>query len=192
MVIHDSTVDRTTDGTGAVSSLTLTQLQSYDAGSYYHPKFATTRIPTYAEFLDYASGNAKEIYPEIKGYRTLDDIPLFINPIIQRNLEDITIMQCSNLSILTNVRSLSEKIRFAYVKGTTPTASELDTLEADGLGYIMIDHRILLSTPSIVSDCYNRGIGVMAWTVNDIPSMMQLLKIGVYKIVSDYYWGGDY
>ncbi len=44
--IHDSTVDRTTDGTGKVSELTLEQIQKLDAGSWFDPKFASERVPT--------------------------------------------------------------------------------------------------------------------------------------------------
>jgi len=44
--IHDSTVDRTTDGTGKVNQLRLRQIQSLDAGSWFSPAFARQRVPT--------------------------------------------------------------------------------------------------------------------------------------------------
>lgn len=47
--IHDTTVDRTTDGRGAVSKLTLAALKQLDAGSWFHPVFAGERIPTIDE-----------------------------------------------------------------------------------------------------------------------------------------------
>lgn len=46
VVIHDATVDRTTDGAGAVLDLTLAQLRELDAGSWFDPAFAGQRIPT--------------------------------------------------------------------------------------------------------------------------------------------------
>ncbi len=51
VVIHDDTVDRTTNGTGAVSELTLAELQSLDAGSWKAPSFAGERIPSLDEAL---------------------------------------------------------------------------------------------------------------------------------------------
>ena len=51
VLMHDETVDRTTDGTGAVSNLTLVQLKALDAGSKFSPVFAGERIPTLAEAL---------------------------------------------------------------------------------------------------------------------------------------------
>ena len=51
VVIHDRTVDRTTDGTGNVSDLTLAQLKRLDAGSWKAPEFKDERIPTLRESL---------------------------------------------------------------------------------------------------------------------------------------------
>jgi glycerophosphoryl diester phosphodiesterase len=49
--IHDSTVDRTTNGTGKVSELTLAQLRKLDAGSWFAPTFAGEKVPTVDEVL---------------------------------------------------------------------------------------------------------------------------------------------
>ena len=50
--IHDDTVDRTTNGRGAVSERTLDELKRLDAGSWFHEKFNAERIPTFDEVLD--------------------------------------------------------------------------------------------------------------------------------------------
>lgn len=65
IVIHDDTVDRTTDGEGAVRDLTLKELKRFDAGSWKEPKFAGERLPTLAEALDLAKGRIG-VYIEIK------------------------------------------------------------------------------------------------------------------------------
>lgn len=51
VVIHDHTVDRTTDGSGAVHDLTLAELQRLDAGGWFAPRFAGERIPSLAEVV---------------------------------------------------------------------------------------------------------------------------------------------
>ncbi|MDB6005176.1 MAG: Glycerophosphoryl diester phosphodiesterase [Prosthecobacter sp.] len=51
VLMHDSTVNRTTDGKGKVSDLTLAEIKALDAGSKLDPKFAGTRIPTFEEAL---------------------------------------------------------------------------------------------------------------------------------------------
>jgi glycerophosphoryl diester phosphodiesterase len=52
VVIHDTTVDRTTNGTGKVTDLTFDELRALDAGSWFDGKFAGTQIPTFREALE--------------------------------------------------------------------------------------------------------------------------------------------
>jgi glycerophosphoryl diester phosphodiesterase len=49
--IHDDTVDRTTNGSGKVSELTLDEIRRFDAGSWFDPKFAGEKVPTVEEVL---------------------------------------------------------------------------------------------------------------------------------------------
>lgn len=49
--IHDGTVDRTTNGTGKISELTLAEIKEFDAGSWFDPKFAGEKVPTVDEVL---------------------------------------------------------------------------------------------------------------------------------------------
>ena len=52
VLIHDATVDRTTNGTGEVRDFTLAELKKLDAGSWKDPAFAGERIPTLREFME--------------------------------------------------------------------------------------------------------------------------------------------
>ena len=59
VVMHDWTVDRTTDGSGSVSQLTLAEVKALDAGSWYGPEFAGLRVPTLNETLDLVRSRAQ-------------------------------------------------------------------------------------------------------------------------------------
>ena len=56
VVIHDATLERTTNGEGAVSDHTLAQLKQLDAGGWFHPRFAGEHLPELSEVLDLADG----------------------------------------------------------------------------------------------------------------------------------------
>jgi glycerophosphoryl diester phosphodiesterase len=56
VVMHDETVDRTTNGSGEVARMTLRQLKALDAGGYADRRFRGERIPTYAEVLELVNG----------------------------------------------------------------------------------------------------------------------------------------
>jgi len=49
VVIHDGTVDRTTNGTGTIGDLTLAQIRKLDAGSWFHPRYRGLKVPTLDE-----------------------------------------------------------------------------------------------------------------------------------------------
>ena len=67
VLMHDRTVDRTTNGHGKVAELTLAEVRALDAGAWFDASFAGTRVPTLEEFLDVlAASNSKGLI-ELKG-----------------------------------------------------------------------------------------------------------------------------
>jgi glycerophosphoryl diester phosphodiesterase len=64
VIMHDQTVDRTTDGSGRVSQLNLDDLKTLDAGRWFGPQFAGQRVPTFDEALEVVSSQA-QVSPSI-------------------------------------------------------------------------------------------------------------------------------
>ena len=56
VIMHDATVDRTTDGTGAIGELTLAEIKALDAGRVFGEQFRDERVPTWEEALDLVQG----------------------------------------------------------------------------------------------------------------------------------------
>ncbi|HEX9075950.1 MAG TPA: glycerophosphodiester phosphodiesterase family protein, partial [Anaerolineae bacterium] len=72
VVIHDDTVDRTTNGKGAVAQMTLEEIRSLDAGSWYSAEFRGEKIPTLAGVLQ-AVGQCGLVDIELKGTKLKAD-----------------------------------------------------------------------------------------------------------------------
>jgi glycerophosphoryl diester phosphodiesterase len=66
VVIHDETVDRTTNGTGWIKDLTLVEIKRLDAGSWYSSQFTDERIPTLREVLDLIKDSNHTVNIELK------------------------------------------------------------------------------------------------------------------------------
>ena len=66
VAIHDDTVDRTTNGHGAVHDLTLEAIRKLDAGSWFGSEYAGERIPTLEEILEFSKKNDVVFYLELK------------------------------------------------------------------------------------------------------------------------------
>lgn len=80
VVMHDDSVDRTTNGHGKVRDLTLYELKQLDAGSWKAPEFSGERIPTLSQCLDYAKYKIG-VYVEIKN---CDDDTELMGKVLQR------------------------------------------------------------------------------------------------------------
>ena len=66
IVLHDRTLDRTTDGHGFAADFAVEQIRRLDAGARFNPRFAGTRVPTLAEVVDWAGAEEIGIFVEIK------------------------------------------------------------------------------------------------------------------------------
>lgn len=106
VVIHDNTLDRTTNGKGNVRDYTLEEIKKLDAGIFKGEEFAGERIPTFTEFLDLVS-KEKNMYlnVEIKE-KTHETVDLTIKELDKYNLLGKIVIACFDASI---VRYANEK-----------------------------------------------------------------------------------
>ncbi|MFT5369362.1 MAG: glycerophosphoryl diester phosphodiesterase, partial [Candidatus Latescibacterota bacterium] len=104
VVMHDKTVDRTTNGNGRVSDLTLAQVKELDAGSHLDPKFAGERVPTFEAVVDLLAGKAK-MAVELK-FEGLDPIGLVLDILQACNLIDQVSISSFDLVKLPEVKRL--------------------------------------------------------------------------------------
>lgn len=111
VIMHDSTVDRTTDGTGDVTQLTLDEIKALDAGIYAGAAFAGQQVPTYEEVLQLAQQHGVMLLLDIKLSDTLDreqivrlteEYDAVLNVIVGvRSLEDLTEFRALNPNLRT-------------------------------------------------------------------------------------------
>jgi len=185
VVIHDSTVDATTDGSGRVADLTLAQLKQLDAGAPFDPAFAGERIPTLKEVL------------ETMGGRLLLNIELKTTSLRDNGLERAVIARVGQHGLETHVLLSSfNPFSLRRVKGIAPHIP-VGLLYLPGLPLIL--HRILsLLAPheachpehTAVDARYmawarRRDRQVNTWTVNDPDEMRRLIRLGVDGIITD-------
>jgi glycerophosphoryl diester phosphodiesterase len=108
VVIHDRTVDRTTNGTGAVGELTIDEIRALDAGSWFSPAYAGVRVPLLAEVLDLAGGS--RLLLEIKPPATLEQVKVILALIADRGLLGRTVVQSFDPEILRMVRDVAPDV----------------------------------------------------------------------------------
>lgn len=185
VLMHDSTVDRTTDGTGAVAQLTLAQLRELDAGTWYDPAFAGTRIPVFGEFLDVLAGvSGVTALVELKHTWSADEVSGLVRDIYLRGLQDRIVFASFDPASLVALQQAAPELPRVYIRRVLP----LDPAEvAARFGAIAIMTRpsALERRPEAVAELHGAGLGILLYTLNNAKRWGDALAWGVDGIVTD-------
>jgi glycerophosphoryl diester phosphodiesterase len=181
VVIHDPTLDRTTNGTGPVAAKTLAELRALDAGAWMSPAFAGEHIPELRELLALAAGRLT-LLVELKADAGLEDEVVALLAAEHRSDVILTSFDPERLARTKTLSpSLATLLLGRHHRPGPPilveTAVELEAaavgVEQDG-----IDR-------AFVEAAHRAGLGVFAWTVNDTDAARRLAGLGVDGIITD-------
>ncbi|MBN2469244.1 MAG: glycerophosphodiester phosphodiesterase [Anaerolineae bacterium] len=188
VVIHNDTVDATTDGSGEVASMPLAALKELDAGAFFSPEYAGERIPTLAEVFE-ALGDRVLINVELKGLRReADGLEAAVAGLIARHgLASRVIISAFNPLRLRRMRKVAPDLPLGFLhENQSPlwlrwTAAALLTgvhPEADHPHDPMV-------TPEYLARRRRRDQRVNVWVVNDPARMRELRDMGADLIMTD-------
>lgn len=188
VLCHDATVDRTSNGTGTITSLSFAYLRTLDFGSSFNARFAGERIPELSELLNLCKHYGVKCYPELKNLRSTADIDLVVSDIYAAGMESTTVVQSFYLSHLTYLRNIDATIPIGWLVSSVPSDSDLDTLAGYGNAYLLAPYSIVNST--LVSKCKSRGLDIAVWTVDTNKIRQDMKYLGINKWMSNYTLGG--
>jgi glycerophosphoryl diester phosphodiesterase len=154
VVMHDETVDRTTDGTGPVAALTLGQVRALDAGG-------GSRIPTVAEVVELARSAGKPVLPEIKDGAAHPDVAgQLVDLLRDAGYLDHAVIQSSDGRTLVHLREIAPEARTCWITGLW--AFDLSEPPADA-DYVCPMGEMVLLNPDMVRGAHEAGRRVLAW-----------------------------
>jgi len=187
VVIHDQTVDRTTDGEGDVGNMTLAALQELDAGSFFDIAFRGERIPTLAQVFE-AFGHKTYINVELTNYAfPNDDLPERVAELVKHHrLEKRVLFSSFNPRALLKARRLIPEVPL----GLLALPGRRGWWARSWLGRIVVSYDALHPestdvTAGLVASAHRRGHRVNVWTVNQPEEMKRLFALGVDGIFTD-------
>jgi glycerophosphoryl diester phosphodiesterase len=173
VVIHDDTVDRTTNGHGPVAGQTLAALRALDAGSWFGERFAGERIPLFAEILERYQGRA-HLHVEIKGHsarlshRTVDLVR-------DHGMESAVTITSFQRAALEETRAYAPDLPTGWL---VPEATDAIIADARLLGATQLCPRAPTLTPELVERLHAEGFVVRAWGVANETLMRQAVAAG--------------
>lgn len=184
VLMHDDTVDRTTDGSGAVSELTLDQLLALDAGSWFAPEFAGTRVPLFDEFLDAFTGTRKKALIELKGFWDAEGIRQIVDDVYAHGVQNRVVFASFNLTTVANLSDVAPAIPRVIIKRDLP-ADPVGLAQYYGAIAILTTPSALESDEDAVARMHAAGLGVLVYTLNSEKRWSEALDYGVDGIITD-------
>jgi len=184
IVIHDETVDRTTNGKGRVCDLTLEELKQLDASNGME-KYAGAKIPTLGEVFDLIRGTKHIVNVELKTdnifYPHIETMCLALEK--EKGLEGRVIYSSFNHYTL---KALKEAAPDAPVGLLYAALIRDPWVYAKQVGADYIHPNVPnVHIPGLAGDTAENGIGVNVWTVNKESDMLECLKYGA-GIITNY------
>ena len=188
VVIHDATVNATTDGAGHVSGMTVAELQELDAGGWFGDAFAGQRIPTLQQVFD-AVGHRLLINVEIKvepGAHPLAQEAETVRLIEDNHLVERVIISSFSPKSLRRVHKLNPHIALGLLYARIETRFSAWITRLLHVPYQALHPSFRMVDAAYVENAHRQGYRVNVWTVNEVDDMQRMLDAGVDAIITNY------
>ncbi len=177
VVMHDDTLDRTTNGKGLVSGYTVEELKRFDAGE-------GERIPTLRDVIDLVDKRCR-LFIELKAEEATYSVADIIENSVKNlgwNYEQFFVCSFNHLQI-AHIRAINPNIRTCALFVGIPINLAQLALDAGAWSINPSIHHI---NQSLVDDAHIRGLKVLVWTANNAEEISKARKLGVDGIISNF------
>lgn len=190
LMLHDATLDRTTDATGPVVERTFAELAEVDAGSWFGPAFCGAHIPTLDELFDLGDSAGVALCLEAKGETraaTLDIALGVAHEIARRGRIGTDVLSSFDHDALAAAAREVPGLALAPdrfpERGPTSVGSLVAQARAMGAG--IVQHHHLDLTADVVAAVQAVGIEIWAWPINTIEEIARCYAMDVIGLMGD-------
>ncbi|HEV2439857.1 MAG TPA: glycerophosphodiester phosphodiesterase family protein [bacterium] len=183
VVIHDQTVDRTTDGRGRVADLTFAELRRLDAGRWFGPAFAGERVPALDDVLDLVRGRALLLLEIKNGPVFYEGIEAQVADALRgHGMTGATLVMSFDHAAVRTMREAAPQVATAvvYTARLVDAIGAAQAAHADALCPLWG-----LLTAEVVAEAHEAGLAVFPWTIDEEAAMRRCLAWGVDGVTSN-------
>ena len=184
VLMHDDTIDRTTNGTGEVGALTYKALRKLDAGSWYSKEFKKTRVPSLNEFLEVVEPSSKKVLLELKGFWEEEEVQIVIDLVRAHGLEHRVSFASFDFTTIMNIEKRGASFPRIIIMRELP-ADPVGLANHFGAIAILTSPDSLEKYPGAVDDMHEAGLGVLLYTLNSEERWSEAIGLGVDGIITD-------
>lgn len=184
VVIHDDSLERTTNGEGKVADLTWAEMQPLDAGSKFNPAFAGEHLPTLSQVYEEMGGSLL-IDVELKNYsHPYNQLPNKAVALTQKfNLLDSVLFSSFNPANLSAVRKLEPKIKLGLLAESGKSGALWRTVYGRTFPFDAFHPYFSDVNAAMVKEQHRLGRQVNPWTVDDPQELKRLQGLGVDMVI---------
>lgn len=184
VVIHDETLERTTNGEGLVAERTWAELQGLDAGAWYASEFAGTSIPHFDDFVDVFQISRKKALVELKGIWSVDELEPVVAEIYAAGVQDRLIFASFEVGTLHNLIEAAPNLPRVVLRRELPD-DPVRLARYYGAAAVMTRLAEVRERPEVVDLMHEAGLGIMLYTLNSEERWGEALSYGVDGIITD-------
>ena len=184
VIIHDDTVDRTTDGTGSVAEQCFDELRALNAGVRFRRR---QLIPTLDEVLELVARRGGELNLEIKAESVEEALATAesVEPALPQEQRMHVLVSSFEHPAVALLKGRLPWLRVALLYGDAWRGQDL-IAPAKALGAEAIHPDARLVSPELIQRAHEAGLRVNVWTANRRGAIRRLIAWGVDGIFSDY------
>lgn len=175
VLLHDRTIDRTSNGSGNVADYTYEELKKLDFGSWKDENYTGTIIPTFEEFLQLAAQLHLKPYVELKAGMDAEKVPELVKQVQRYGMEQDVTFISFDVQLLEKVAQQLPGVRLGYLV-LKMGAEQINTAKKLGQygGTVFLDCYYGILTSDWIETLKEEQIPVEVWTVNDESWIAQM------------------
>eukprot|EP01116_Phalansterium_solitarium_P012322 TRINITY_DN28504_c0_g1_i1.p1 TRINITY_DN28504_c0_g1~~TRINITY_DN28504_c0_g1_i1.p1 ORF type:complete len:327 (-),score=62.62 TRINITY_DN28504_c0_g1_i1:379-1359(-) len=183
VLIHDEWTNRTTNATWRVANHTLDELRTLDAGSWFGPQFSGAVIPTFDEAMELLARYPGKV--AVLDHKVESLAPSIAAIVNKYGVADRVIASCWTPTQLSDARQYLPDSSRQVLTNTVPvntTSYFAQALQQGAAGWSALYSQL---TPDFVRDAHRRLLSVVAWTVQNLTVVDELMLLGIDGIISN-------
>jgi glycerophosphoryl diester phosphodiesterase len=185
-LMHDTTLDRTTNGHGPVSSCAPEAITRLDAGSWFSEAYSGEPVPPLPSAMLQIAGRIGRIYLEVKRFSNSDDLDRVVEAVDAANARSRTVFISMDWDALAHIRTAAKDALIGYiVDDASRTADGVERARGDDRALLDFDAKLLLGDPDLAGTIRDYDIPMAAWTVNTTDDADKLLRMGVPRLTTN-------
>ncbi|WP_130891340.1 glycerophosphodiester phosphodiesterase [Fusobacterium ulcerans] len=185
VIIHDETIDRTTDGKGLVADYTYEELCSFDASFIYHGQMGFNKIPTLREYLELVKD--KNIITNIELKTGILEYPgieeKVWNLIQEYKVEDKVIISSFNHYSVLRMKNIAPNLKYGLLSETWLINAGKYTHDLGIQCYHPVHYNLV---PEVIDEIKKYGIEINTYTVNKEKDIHYLIEKGIDIIIGNF------